>query len=1471
MRVLKNKLSVIIIVAILFSLYMFFVELKTDISSVYASGQENGELAEFGCAENKNDIALTNGDGKSSNPILIEGINNKDDPLIVGARSDLIDEKYIPNANYFLLNPHHHTNYGDDNPLGSCTTVAIQMLLGYHNYYSDRRIIPASFLAGDYGDIYYDPYFNRVRVKNQGCDRIGAGDGVYDEIFDRTFMASVPGIGQLISSVTDGARSFINAFADDEIKDNISLVNEDFSAEQARMYIDNGNPIVLGVNRLFEGNMHVVIAYGYAKLDGVDGFLVHYGWGEDGTMVWMPSDMFGYQVRMDVVHEHNFRDNLTMLNFYTRELVCTECGYKKPDMLYNLVGETITGVKYPISENLFIRESIELYNADTALFEINSITAIGNSAFFNQTQLPLVSLPFYVTNIGANAFAGCISLETVYFEKNLTSIGNGTFADCSSLAYFSISKNIEEIGAGAFAGCSNLNISVDAANANYTAQGNILYNKSMTEIIGSGKIAANITIPDTVVKIGESAFKGNSNLQRADIYGTPAIGASAFAECSNLNSVYFYSYNTPQPGANAFVGNTFTLYVPHSKINEYNLIFSAYTGSIDSIPIIVTLKIDGAVYQTLNTYYGAIISTNPYKAGHTFDYWVDAAGNIYNNGGVWDSTVNLTVEARWTAGQYYINFSGYGSENLQSKSVTYGQPIGELPVVAKRGNTFNGWKDEHGVFYTADYIWQRTSNLLLISDFTPNNYAITFDGNGGTVSGSVQMTVEYGTVIQSLLTATKDGFIFVGWNTHSDGSGEAISTPFTYEYTEDITLYAQFTGNNYSLTFDKQGGIDGSDGVDVVYYQAMPAATAPGRTGYDFGGYYSLPNGEGTQYYDKNMNSTHVWDCADSATLYAQWTAKTYNVYLNARYPGGTNSIFVSKSKSDIIYIEYYATEDAAVTFRTTHTIGDPYLILYDENYKKLESNDDWLGDRDSKITFNVVSGVKYFVGFCACSDVTTKGYVHIFKTITVTYDSPMPTSAVPVQKGYTFEGYYASENGNGTKYYNADMSSSNVWNIAQSATTLYANWTALDYTVVLSKDGELSGTDSVKVNYMAPMPQATAPSRAYYNFMGYYSEPDGKGKQYYNSQMNSVSNWDIAEDRTIYAYWQGHEFTIYLDAQGGYGGDSSVTVCYGDDMPQASAPLRINYIFIGYFSGENGIGTKYYDGIDMVSVHKWDIPNEATLYACWKGITYNITYENLTFRGQTARIWTDIALNEQSLNTYEFGTGLDISHVFANWATSSPNMPQLIFLGWYTNTNFTTKVTEITRSDAGNKTLYAKWRYDYNRSGRSGSYTITDKDPYTEEYFDRAWFGMKSNNLYQELKDIGIKYVYIEFKLQIREIDDGYQEVLIYKNTSPTNNPIWSVTDIEHEPGKVGKTAKYYIWHCTFSIDMLKDCDFLYIRYGAHGKNADTWVTDRAYMDIMYTTSTSSDEDIEEFYWDYLTEVKDEDCIPLEDASQSY
>lgn len=1137
MKIMKKRiLSINLIVLIVFTL-LLFVSVKNNIADVLALEQNNYD-----------NISLMNGDKKSDDVVLIRGVNNLNPPMTVGLESDLTDVKFISNANYFLLNPKHHDNYGTDNKWGTCTTVAMQLLLGYHNYYSDRRIIPSSFLSADYGKVEFDPFFNRPNAPRQGCEKIGTGDGVYDEIFSRTFIAEVPGIGQMIPSVVNGTKSFINEYAADEIVDDITIEFGLFSSAQAREDIDNGLPIVLGMNLLLEAEMHVVPAYGYAKLNGVSGFLVHYGWGDDGIMVWAPEYLFGYQVRMNVAHTHNLTDNKHNIGYSARELKCAECGYIKVDRLYDIDGGMITALRYPISKTLFVPNNLEYYNEDTANFKKITVTSIGNNAFADQSEITGISLPDSITNIGDNAFAGCTSLASINIPFGVTSIGAGAFSDCSALQNIAISENITSIGAGAFAGCTNLNISVATNNMNYTVQDNVLYNKALTEIIGAGTIAADIIIPDTITKVGEAAFKGNLGLQRVDIYGTPVIGEFAFNGCPNLRNVYFYSYIVPQIGASAFADNNFTLYVPHSKQNTYNAILAAYVNNITSIPIKVTLKVDGEIYEELNTYYGALVSSSPYKKGYSFNYWVDDTGRIYEIDGVWDSTVDLTVNASFNALQFLIHFVGEGSDNLPDKTVTYGLAIGELPQISIIGKTFYGWKDERGVIYTASTIWSKTNDLVLTSDVMP---------------------------------------------------------------------------------------------------------------------------------------------------------------------------------------------------------------ILY---------------------------------------------------------------------------------------------------------------------TVILDKRGGIGGSDSVKANYMAPMFASEKPTRTNYLFKGYFAEPDGRGKQYYDDQMNSVNNWDKADDATIYAHWEGESTTITFVKQGGSGGSSSVVAKYGEAMPTATAPTLKNYIFVGYFTETGGSGAKYYDGPGMVSVKNWDMveSNGVTLYAHWRGVRYSIIYKNMTFMGNEAYVSKKGGSANLNLREYEYGTRFALSDVYAVMSPARPYSPTLVFIGWYADKNFKTKVTEISDTATGDKILYAKWRYDFNRHGRSREYTITDKDPYTEGCYDYVYLNLNYDNLYQELKNIGINYVYIEFKLQIREVDDGYQEIYIFKDTSPTSNPIWSVTDIEHYPGSVGTTPKYYIWHCTFSIDSLKDCSGLYIRYSAHGWGSDNWKAGPIYIDTMYTVSTNSEEDEVEFSLNYIASVKDEDCIPLSDVSKS-
>ena len=76
---------------------------------------------------------------------------------------------------------------------------------------------------------------------------------------------------------------------------------------------------------------------------------------------------------------------------------------------------------------------------------------------------------------------------------------------------------------------------------------------------------------------------------------------------------------------------------------------------------------------------------------------------------------------------------------------------------------------------------------------------------------------------------------------------------------------------SYTVTLDKEGGTGGSSYVYVDYGDSMPYATAPTRSGYTFGGYYLSENGNGTQYYDKNMNSKQTYYYKYGITLYAYW------------------------------------------------------------------------------------------------------------------------------------------------------------------------------------------------------------------------------------------------------------------------------------------------------------------------------------------------------------------------------------------------------------------------------------------------------------------------------------------------------------------------------------------------------------------------------------------------------------------------
>ena len=168
----------------------------------------------------------------------------------------------------------------------------------------------------------------------------------------------------------------------------------------------------------------------------------------------------------------------------------------------------------------------------------NSVTSIGEYAFWDCSSLTSLTIPNSVTGIGEWAFEDCTSLTSVTILNGVTSIGENAFWGCKSLKSVTIPNSVTSIGDGAFYGCESLTSMVVASdNSTYDSRDNcnaIIETETNTLIAG----CQNTTIPNSITSIGSLAFRGCSSLTSVRIPNSvTSIGYKAFEECSSLRSV----------------------------------------------------------------------------------------------------------------------------------------------------------------------------------------------------------------------------------------------------------------------------------------------------------------------------------------------------------------------------------------------------------------------------------------------------------------------------------------------------------------------------------------------------------------------------------------------------------------------------------------------------------------------------------------------------------------------------------------------------------------------------------------------------------------------------------------------------------------------------------------------------------------------------------------------------------------------
>ena len=253
----------------------------------------------------------------------------------------------------------------------------------------------------------------------------------------------------------------------------------------------------------------------------------------------------------------------------------------------------------------------------------------------------------------------------------------------------------------------------------------------------------------------------------------------------------------------------------------------------------ITVKLEnGKADITITQDYGTPITApaDPTREGYTFAGWDKAIPATM-------PAENMTITAQWTINQYTITFDTAGGSEIAPITQDYGTPSTAPADPTRNGYTFAGWSPALPATMPAE-------NMTVTAQWTVNQYTITFDTAGG--SAIAPITQDYGTAITAPADPTREGYTFAGWD-------KAI--PATMP-AENMTITAQWTINQYTITFDTAGGSEIAP-ITQDYGTPITAPADPTRNGYTFVGWSPA------------IPATMP---AENMTVTAQWRVNRYTI-----------------------------------------------------------------------------------------------------------------------------------------------------------------------------------------------------------------------------------------------------------------------------------------------------------------------------------------------------------------------------------------------------------------------------------------------------------------------------------------------------------------------------------------------------------------------------------------------------------------
>lgn len=513
---------------------------------------------------------------------------------------------------------------------------------------------------------------------------------------------------------------------------------------------------------------------------------------------------------------------------------------------------------------------------------------------------------------------------------------------------------------------------------------------------------------------------------------------------------------------------------------------------------------------------------------HTFDKYTISYDKGTGSGATMASETDICPggEQALSANTYtkdHYHFTGWIADRdvtINSATVTQGTLITGTPTIENI---------QHHIALTAQWEADSYTVTATLTNLTPNSAfpsSFTYTGSSTTALNRT-LSAATGYNLPTSITVTMGGSTLTK-DTHYTYNSTNGAFTFTATITGAIVITAAGVAKTYSNTLDLEGAGSGSTTVTTTYNSStLTGYTAPTKTGYIFGGYWSADNGTGTEVIGTNgalktsvtidavawTDGSGNWVKDGAVTLYAKWTPITYTVAFDKNHASATGTMsnqtsfsygvgktlskctftapthkyfygwHRTKAQADAGNREY--TDEQSVTDLTT-TDGATvtlYAVWKDHTYENYRTScaDQYNIVLDDGLVATTNNG---------SAKVADKG-------------TKLTSIVAPTKSGYDVEGYYTTsglttkiatvdgdlQNGSGsgiTVGGNAWTNSSSQW-VLEAGETFYTKWTAHEYDITYEGLEGASNTNPAKYTIeTATIVLANPGSRTGYTFSGW-------------------------------------------------------------------------------------------------------------------------------------------------------------------------------------------------------------------------------------------------------------------------------------------------------------------------------------------------------------------------------------------------